>query len=187
MNIYLIGYRCTGKTTVGQALAERLNLDFIDADDYLERRAGTSIKAIFAAEGEKGFRQRECEVIAELAQLDGKVIAAGGGAILNEQNVEHMRRSGRVVLLEADADTIYGRITRDVRTESQRPSLTDRNQYEEIKHLLDYRKPFYDRAADMTFDTSALSIHEVVDGIVEALDKGARPAGTRPMEESPAT
>ena len=168
MNIYLIGYRCTGKTTVGQALAKRLGREFIDADDYLEAKAGRSIQRIFAEDGEPAFRKLECEVIAELAGRSNTIIAAGGGAVLNEANVQQMKQSGVCVLLEADAKTIHERMQADVRTALQRPSLTDKNPYAEIEHLLAFRRPYYDRAADLRFDTAKVSFEDVVEAIGQA-------------------
>ena len=169
MNIYLIGYRCTGKTTVGQALAKRLGREFIDADDCLEAKAGRTIQEIFATDGEPVFRRLECEVIAELADQSDKIIAAGGGAVLNDDNVAQMKRSGLRVLLEADAKTIHERMQADVRTAQQRPSLTDKKPDEEIEHLLEFRRPYYDRAADLRFDTAEMSFDAVVDAICAAV------------------
>ena len=167
MNIFIIGYRCTGKTTVGRALAERLGMEFIDADDYLVGKAGKTIKRIFAVDGEKAFRDLEEQCLAEIAGRDNQVVAAGGGAVLRQSNVNCMKRSGTVVLLEADADTIYRRITGDPKTDAQRPSLTGKSQFDEIVHLLEYRKPFYDCAADLTLDSSKLTPSELVDSIVQ--------------------
>src|SRR5690349_1810518 len=99
MNLFLIGYRGSGKTTVAAALAERLGWPWIDADVELERRAGKSIKEIFAAEGETGFRDRESATLAELAHRDGWIVALGGGAVLREQNREAVTGRGPVVWL----------------------------------------------------------------------------------------
>jgi len=166
MNIFLIGYRCTGKTVVGRALAARLGMEFVDADDYLVEKAGKTIKEIFAEDGEPAFRDLEEECMGELAGRDGLVVAAGGGAVMRQANVDYMKGSGKVVLLEADADTIYSRITTDPKTGAQRPDLTDKDQYDEIVHLLEHRKPFYDAAADLTLNSAELSPQELVARIV---------------------
>ena len=171
MNIFLIGYRCTGKTTVGRALAERLGMEFIDADDYLVAKAGKTIKQIFADDGEKAFRDLEEQCLVEIAGRDNQVIAAGGGAVLRRSNVECMKRAGTVVLLEADADTIYRRITGDPKTDAQRPNLTNKPQFDEIVHLLGYRKPFYDAAAEFVFDSSRLTPRQIVDEITRVLPR----------------
>jgi len=87
LNIILIGFRGTSKTTIGKMLAQRLGKEFVDADEYLERKEGKTIKDIFAEGGEKLFREIETHVIAELCLLDNRVVATGGGAILREENV----------------------------------------------------------------------------------------------------
>jgi len=104
MNIVLIGFRSTGKTTVGRELARRLGRSFIDADTYLQEREGRTIAEVFADGGETLFRQLEREVIAELAGRDGLVLAAGGGAVLDPENVERLRGSGPVVRLTASLE-----------------------------------------------------------------------------------
>src|SRR5436190_19410550 len=101
MNLFLIGYRGSGKTTVAAALAQRLGWPWIDADVELERRAGRSIKEIFATEGEAGFRDRESATLANLAQRDGWIVALGGGAVLREQNRQAIAGRGKVVWLRA--------------------------------------------------------------------------------------
>src|SRR3972149_10794515 len=147
LNIILIGFRGTGKTTIGKMLAQRLGKEFVDADEYLEKKEGNTIKDIFAEGGEKLFREIETQIIAELCRLDNRVRATGGGAILQEENVRALKKSGIIILLEADADTIYKRIHRDTRTEQRRPDLTNQGGYQEIEYLLEYRKPLYDRKA----------------------------------------
>jgi len=168
MTFFLIGYRCTGKTTIGKALAERLGLEFIDADEYLVEKAGKSIKQIFAEDGEPAFRDLEEQCLAELSRRTGVVIGAGGGAVMRQSNVQRMKAAGTVVLLESDAATIYSRITGDPKTDAQRPSLTNKSQYDEIVHLLEYRKPYYHAAADIVLDSSDMTPDRLVDAILAA-------------------
>lgn len=168
MNIILIGFRGTGKSSVGKAIASHMKRRFIDADDYLEQTVGKRIKEIFAEGGEKLFRQIESEIIEELAHLDDVVIAAGGGAALKEENVINMKRNGFVVLLEADTETIYKRLTEDTEGQAQRPCLTDKNHYDEIKYLLEYRKPFYENASDYRIDTTKLSVNQLAEKVIKA-------------------
>ena len=99
MTLTLIGYRATGKTTIARILAERLGWDWIDADVEIERRAGKSIAAMFADEGEPAFRALEAQVIAELCGRPGLVLAAGGGAVLHGPSRAAMRAGGKVVWL----------------------------------------------------------------------------------------
>lgn len=171
MNIILIGFRCTGKTVTGKLVAEQLGWEFIDADDYLEKKEGKDIWTIFEDGGEKAFRRIEESVIAELCRLRHKVIAAGGGAVLSRKNVKNMKKAGVVVLLEADTDTIYKRLRDDKKTRSQRPRLTDKDLYDEIIHLLEYRKKYYDKAADHRIDTSKPSPKQVAQLVVTAFEE----------------
>ena len=114
MNVILIGYRATGKTTLAKLLAARLQCDWIDADVEIERRAGKSIAEIFAEDGEPAFRDLEADVIADLCRRDRLILAAGGGAPLREETRENMRRNGTVVWLIAQPETILRRMTGDV-------------------------------------------------------------------------
>ncbi|GAN34985.1 MAG: shikimate kinase [Candidatus Brocadia sp. AMX2] len=166
MNIILIGFRGTGKTTVGKILAQRMGKEFIDADEYLEQKEGKTIKNIFAVGGEKLFREIEAQIISELCILDNKVIATGGGAILREENVRKLRKNGIIIYLDADVDTIYKRIHEDTQTQQRRPSLTNRGAYEEIEYLLAYRRPLYDRIADFVVNTAGLSKNEAAKKII---------------------
>ncbi|MFO0793841.1 MAG: shikimate kinase [Candidatus Brocadiaceae bacterium] len=166
MNIILIGFRGTGKTSIGRLLGRELDMEFIDADEYLEKREGKTIKDIFAEGGEKLFRDIEVQVIAELSLLNNVIIATGGGAVLREENVRRLKKHGIMILLDADVDTVYKRISKDIHTHQRRPSLTNRNTYEEIEYLLAYRRPIYDRIADFVLNTSRGSPREVVRKII---------------------
>jgi shikimate kinase len=161
MNIFLIGFRGTGKTSAGRQVAQELGWEFIDADDYLERKAGKTIKQIFQEGGEGLFRDLEGEVIQELSRGENKVVATGGGAVLREKNVRRMKENGLVILLEADARTIHERLQKDPRSQTQRPNLTSLNSYEEIVHLLEYRRPYYEKATDHRIITTTISPEEV--------------------------
>lgn len=169
MNIVLIGFRGTGKTVVGKTLAQRLCREFIDADDYLEEKAGKSIAKVFAEGGEAAFRKMEREIIEELSSRDGIILAAGGGAVLDERNVKNLKKNGLIFLLEADADTIERRLASDKKTGSQRPPLTDKSFREEIRSLLEFRKPYYEKTADHKINTSTSSTKEVVEEILAHL------------------
>ena len=166
MNIILIGFRGTGKTTVGRILAQRLGKEFIDADEYLEQKVGKSIKDIFAEGGEKLFREIESQVIAELSPLDDRIIATGGGVILREENVKRLKKNGIVVLLDADDKTLYKRICEDTQTQQRRPKLTSHSEYQEIEYLLAYRRPLYDKVADFVLNTTSISTHDAANKII---------------------
>ena len=167
MNVTLVGYRGTGKSTVAGRVAEQLGWESVDADLLLEERAGRSIREIFASEGEAGFRDRETEVIEELCRRDRTVIAAGGGAILRAENREALKRSGKIVWLVASPRTIQQRLAQDPTTHQRRPPLTSAGELEEIQHLLSQREPFYRASADMVVDTESRTADEVAQEIVE--------------------
>ena len=116
MNIVLIGYRCSGKSTVGQRLAERLSREFIDCDDYIEKKTELTIREIFELHGESHFRTLESRAIIELGKLDGKIIATGGGAVLKYKNIQALKRNGRVIWLDVKPDTACRRLMEDPRT-----------------------------------------------------------------------
>ena len=171
MNIVLIGYRCTGKTSVGLALSKRLGKAFCDADDYIEEKAKRSISDMVAKEGWDFFRAKEKEAIRELSSFDDYIIAPGGGAVLDTENVKNLKQNGVIVLLEASIQTILERMHLDKKTEQQRPSLTEKDPYEEIQEVLESRTPFYRGAMDFSVDTTSKSVEQILDEIVQKLEK----------------
>ena len=152
INLYLIGYRGCGKTTVARRLSELLQLPAVDADEYLEQQAGMTIREIFAAEGEAGFRQREADVVLTLTKRAGLIVSWGGGVILREENRESLRKAGKIVWLRARAETLLERIERDPTTGARRPNLTAAGGLSEIRHLLTIREPIYTAIADRIID-----------------------------------
>jgi shikimate kinase len=169
MNIFLIGYRGSGKTTVAAALAERLGWPWIDADVELERRAGKSIKAIFAEDGEQAFRDRESAMLAELAKHDGWIIALGGGAVLREENRWAIAGRGKVVWLRASPETLYRRIHDDPTTAARRPNLTSQGGLAEIRDLVAQRSPLYAAWADTKVEAEDRSPAEIARTICQQL------------------
>ncbi|MBX9788361.1 MAG: shikimate kinase [Pirellulales bacterium] len=161
MNLVLIGYRGTGKSTVARRVALALDWDWIDTDVELELRAGRTIAAIFADEGEPAFRDLESQVLADLAARDRTVIAAGGGVVLRPDNRAVLRTLGRVAWLRADADTIAQRLAADETTRDRRPNLTVAGGREEIEQLLAVREPLYAECADVTVETSGGTPDEI--------------------------
>ena len=165
--IYLIGYRGTGKSTVGPLLAARLGWRFVDADELLERRAGRTIQEVFAAEGETGFRDREQAILNELATLEKHVIATGGGVILRPANRERLRASGLVAWLAASPATIWQRLQADPTTASRRPTLSQGG-LAEVEEKLRQREPLYRETALCEIDTEARSPEALADAILAA-------------------
>ena len=166
MNIILIGYRCTGKTTIGEILAERLGWPLVDTDTLIQDRAGRSIQEIVAEGGWADFRRREREIIADVAARDRQVISAGGGAVLDEENAKALRALGRVVLLTASPETIWGRMQADPKTAAERPNLTDSGGIAEIRNLLAERRPKYLAACHYEIPTDRFSPEETAGRIL---------------------
>lgn len=169
MNLILIGYRATGKTTLARLLARRLGWDWIDADVEIERRAEKSIAQIFAEDGEPAFRDLEAEVIADLCRREQLVLAAGGGAPMREASRRAMRGSGKVVWLLAEPETILARMAADPTNPDRRPDLTDRGPLEEIIHLLRRREPIYRQSAHLQVDTEGKTPEQLTAEILDRL------------------
>jgi len=169
MNLFLIGYRGSGKSTVAAALAERLHWPWIDADAELERRAGLSIKEIFAREGESGFRQSEADVVQDLAGRDGWIVALGGGAVLRDDNRRTVAGRGKIVWLKASPETLAKRIHADPTTAERRPNLTAQGGLAEIRELVTRRAPLYAAWADLTVVAEEQSPAEIADRICREL------------------
>ena len=168
MLLTLIGYRGTGKSTVAKLLAEQLKLPCWDSDVEIERRAGQSIKQIFAAQGEEAFRDWEERVIEELTEDAQGVLAVGGGAVLRESNRRRLAR-GSVIWLTAAPNTIHARVTADPTTDQRRPRLTTEHGVAEIETLLTRRAPLYRQLADYEVSTEQHSPEEVAAEIVSWL------------------
>ncbi len=158
--LFLIGPRGSGKSTIARLLAQELSWNWLDADDELEKRYGQSIRALFAVEGEAGFREKESAVLAQLCRLPRHIIATGGGIVLREQNRTLLRSSGRIVWLSADVETLWQRVQTDRATAERRPPLTvgGRAEIEEIIHL---REPLYRQCADYIIDTTGREPNDI--------------------------
>jgi len=163
MNLVLIGYRGTGKSTVGRILAQRLKRELISTDAEVIRRAGRSIPDIVKASGWDHFRDLESAVCRDLSHRDGLVIDTGGGAILRPQNVACLKSNGRLYWLTAEVATIAARIGGD----TQRPSLTGSKSFtDEIEEVLRERRPRYQAAADHVIPTDGRSPEDVAAAIL---------------------
>jgi shikimate kinase len=164
----LVGYRGTGKSTVGQILADRSSRTFLDADLELEARAGGSASAIFAAQGERVFRDWEEQTLAEL--IDGcptAIIATGGGVVLREANRRRLRAFGFVVWLRAEPAELARRLDSDPRGLGARPALTVDGTLAEIAHVLSFRTQLYQGLADAVIETGGKSPDQVATAILE--------------------
>lgn len=165
-NIALIGFMGAGKTAVGQLLAKKLNRKFIELDSLIEQQAGKSIPDIFQQDGETAFRELEIGVTKKVARMKKVVIACGGGLVLNKINIDRLRENASIVYLTASPRVILKRVSNE---EGNRPLLEVDNPTLTIRELLKFRKPFYERAADVTINTSKLDINAVAEQIIEKL------------------
>ncbi|MCO6455437.1 MAG: shikimate kinase [Pirellulaceae bacterium] len=176
MNVYLIGYRGSGKSSLARRLGERLQWSWRDADELLEAEAGKSIARIFAEQGEGAFRDLESQVIARLAGTDRCVVALGGGAVLRDENCRAIQ-PGIVVWLRASVDTLAERISQDPTTAERRPNLTSGGGRQEIQRLLDLRTPRYQAVADFAVTTDGKPLENIADEVLDGLaSRGIRPA-----------
>jgi shikimate kinase len=165
-NIALIGFMGVGKTAVGRALAKKLNKEFVELDSLIEHKAGKSIPDIFQRDGEIAFRELEIEVTKEVANGKNLIIACGGGVVLNKINIDRLRNESIMVYLSASPRVILKRILNDG---EERPLLSTPDRILKIRELLKFRKPFYERAADIKIDTSKLDIDSVTEHIINKL------------------
>jgi len=169
MNIVLIGYRGSGKTTVGSKLAARLQMKFVDTDDLIEERYGSPISDIVKSKGWDHFRNLEKTIIEEISKGDHLVIAPGGGAVLDADNVEALKRNGFIVWLKADQQTLLKRMNQDPGTNARRPTLTGKGTLEELKEVTSLREPIYERASEIQVDASIIDVEAVVEDILTVL------------------
>ena len=165
-NIALTGFMGVGKTAVGRALARKLNREFVELDSRIEQKAGKSITQIFEQDGEIVFRELEIEVTRVAAQCEQLVIACGGGLVLNKINIDRLRESARIVYLVASPQIILKRI---LKGREKRPLVNVSDKAATIRELLKFRKPFYERAADIIINTSNLDIGVVAEQIISRL------------------
>lgn len=171
MSILLVGYRGSGKTSIGKKLADRLWQPFVDTDDLIVRAAGRSIREIFADAGEESFRDLESEALRQALALKDHVISLGGGAVIREQNRKLIRDSGhRVIYLRCDPATLHQRIAADPATAANRPALTPSGgNLDEIKAILAQREPWYRQVMSAELEVTHLSIDDAVVYIVRLL------------------
>lgn len=161
VNLALIGFMGTGKSSVGRLVAEQLRFEFLDTDELIETRAGKSITEIFAQNGEPAFRELEHRLVAELATRTRTVIATGGGLPVNPANLESLKQHALVICLWASPEKVFER----VHNQTHRPLLHEPDPRAKIRALLADREPFY-RQADVLLNSEFRSIREVAQQVV---------------------
>jgi shikimate kinase len=164
-NIFLVGPMGAGKTTVGRRLAQQLGLDFVDSDEEIERRTGTTISIIFEIEGEAGFRKREHQVLGELTGRSGIVLATGGGAVLLPENRELLRSRGTVVYLR----TSVAEQMRRTRSSDHRPLLQAADPEQRLRELAQAREPLYEAVADIVVESPGRKVGATVKDVLDRL------------------
>ena len=176
-NIVLVGFMGTGKSAVARILGQILGRPVVETDRVIEEREGMEISRIFSEKGEEYFRLRERETIRELAAQTGRVIAAGGGAVIDPANVAALEKNGVLFCLNARPEAILRRLE----GESHRPLLEGGDRRKRVEELLERRRPFYRRLKNQV-ETSDLSPEEVADKIIGMLRFRGREAvsGGRP-------
>lgn len=165
-NIFLVGPMGAGKSTIGRQLAQELHLEFYDSDQEIERRTGADIGWVFDIEGEEGFRQREEKVIEDLTELQGIVLATGGGSIKSRENRNRLSARGIVVYLETSIDKQFARTQRDKR----RPLIANADDPRgTLEGLAAERNPLYEEIADIVVKTDDQSAKIVANQIIKQL------------------
>ncbi len=165
--IVLIGFRCTGKTTIGKRIARCLNWDFIDLDEKIQEKEAKSIKEIVKEKGWDYFRKIEKEEMKKLGNLKNVVIALGGGSIVHQEEMENLLNKSLIVWLHSSPEVILKRIKKDKKTNSQRPPLKNTNLKEEIENVLKERIFLYKKFSQLKIDTDKKSIKEATKMIIE--------------------
>jgi shikimate kinase len=171
MSVVLIGYRGSGKTSIGRKLADQLWQKFVDVDDLIVAQAGKSIRDIFEQDGEARFREIESEVVRQVVGLNDHVIALGGGSLLREENRVALRAAGhKLIYLRCDPEELARRIHTDPQTAERRPSLTALGGgVEEIRKLLGEREPIYREMMHAELEVTNLSPDEAVVRLVRLM------------------
>jgi shikimate kinase len=170
MNLVLTGYRCSGKSTIGRILASRLDMDFCDTDAFIEERIGKTVETLVAEYGWSRFRKEERKAVETLARLDSRVIATGGGVVLDRRNVRDLKSNGWIVWLKAERAILERRMGQEQESGIVRPSLTGTDSREETAEVLEKRTPYYAGAADFVVDTGRLSPDAAAEMIIKAFE-----------------
>ena len=164
-NIILIGPMGSGKSTIGNIIAKRLNREFQDSDHYIEDRTGVDIARIFDIEGEQGFRDRESNALADLLSQNNRVIATGGGSVLRKENQKLLKKEGYIVFLDTSVKQQMQRLQRD----KKRPLLQTDNPRERLEALFDERRPIYLELADLAVKTDRRVARRLAADIIKQL------------------
>lgn len=167
MNIILSGFMGSGKSTLAKKLARKLNMRYIDIDEFIQQKSGMSITQIFDLYSEEKFREMETQACEEIGSLNDYIIATGGGTILNPHNVSALKANGKIVFLDVSVDTVMRRLGND----TSRPLLQKDEKEDAVTELLEGRLPIYQSAADITFDANSDDTDAKADRLIALLKK----------------
>lgn len=162
-NIVLVGFMGSGKSTVGRRLARRLGYGYVDTDQMVESKAGKRVAEIFKEEGEAVFRALERLAVEKASMGDSRVIACGGGAVIDRENVVALKRNGALIYLKASKASLIERLERGI---EKRPLLKTEDVEARVRELLEQRVKIYERVSDAVVDTDGLSPAGVVEEII---------------------
>lgn len=165
-NIFLIGFMGCGKSTMAKLLAEKMEMTLVEMDETIEKEEGRTINEIFATDGENYFRDVESQLIVRIADEGGMVVSCGGGAILREENVANMKKSGTVIYFSATPETIYQR----VKNSTNRPLLNGNMNVEYITQLMEKRISTYENAADKIIIVDGKEKPQLLEEMLELID-----------------
>ena len=165
MNIILSGFMGSGKSTLAKLLAEKLDMYYLDLDEFIEKKCGMNVTEIFQTKGEGEFRRLEEEAAKEVGTYDNYVIATGGGTILNSNNVKSLKANGKIVFLDVTVDTVIRRLAND----DTRPLLQTSDKENAVSVMLEGRLPIYQAAADITFDANSDDTNKKVADLIKKL------------------
>ncbi|EGG83019.1 hypothetical protein HMPREF9477_01180 [Lachnospiraceae bacterium 2_1_46FAA] len=166
-NIVLTGFMGTGKTTLAEYMGERFAMDVVEMDKEIENRAGMSVEEIFSQYGEEHFRQLETELLEELQSREHIVISCGGGIVLREENIDKLKKQGKVVLLTASAEVILER----VKENGERPLLKGNKNIEWICKMMEERADKYAEVADVTVNTDGKTVLQICEEMIQKLEE----------------
>lgn len=166
-SIALIGFMGVGKSAVARVIADKLNKQLVEVDSVIVKKSGKSIIQIFN-EGEIAFRELEIQAIKEISEKRNQVISCGGGVVLNKINIDRLKQDSLIIWLTASPRVILKRVRLD---KESRPLLKADSKTSDIAELLRFRRPFYERAADLKIDTSKMEIQSVADYILHKLSE----------------
>ncbi|MDD6155515.1 MAG: shikimate kinase [Lachnospiraceae bacterium] len=164
-NIFLIGFMGSGKSTIGRFLQKELNMELVEMDARIVEEQGMSINDIFAEKGEDYFRDLESRLVLDLNNEGNTIVSCGGGVVIRLENVENMKKNGKIVFLSATPDTIYER----VKNSTERPILNGHMNVEYIAGLMEKRRALYENAADIRIETDGKTRDEICKEIIDKL------------------